>query len=239
MDEQMAGLVVIALTAVGAVVWLAAVATLMRAGRERRTSAAETYEPYEIEATHGAETIVGSADVAGAPEELSAKLASALARGGLGRLGPVKVIAQDRREVLFESAGVRNRHQFAGNGCAPRTRAVRGFRRGAASSTRSKATRPACCWFSAGALSAWASSHLLQCPQSNSSMSCRIPIRRSVPRPYKRSRCATSSGRHSSSHSSHANQAGSSEPRWTRSFTICHTPSANCSNLGERAIRTR
>jgi hypothetical protein len=106
MDEQMAALVVIALTAVGAVAWLAAVATLMRAGRERRSSSSEFYQPYEIEATAGAHTIVGSAEVPGAPDELSAKLASALARGGLGRLGPVKILAQDDREVLFESAGL-------------------------------------------------------------------------------------------------------------------------------------
>jgi hypothetical protein len=105
MDEQVAGLVVIAFTAVGAVVWLAAVATLLRAGRERRPVAPDYYERFEIEGTPKGHTIVGSAEVAGAPDELSAKLASALARGGLGRLGPVKILAQERGEVLFESAG--------------------------------------------------------------------------------------------------------------------------------------
>ncbi len=129
----MARMIVIALTAIGAVVWLAGLATLHRVGRERRAAADDMADQYDTDTTAGAERIVGSAEVAGSPDDLAAKLAAGLARGAMEALGPVKVLAQSRHEVVFESAGSsaggaahastllrRGRVRFAGSGLRTR-----------------------------------------------------------------------------------------------------------------------
>jgi len=129
----MARTVVIAITAVGAVAWLAALAVMVRATRERRATASEASEQFDVEGMPPAGTIVGSAELEGQPEVLSAKLAERLARDGLGFMGPVKIVACDRREVVFEAAGQnlgaaayggsgfrRGRVRFAGSGTRTR-----------------------------------------------------------------------------------------------------------------------
>jgi hypothetical protein len=103
MSEEIARTVVIAITAVGVVVWLTSVAVMLRATRERQARALEAAERFEIDGEPVAGTIVGEADVEGQPEELSEKLAVLLARDGMGPLGPVKVLARDRQQVAFES----------------------------------------------------------------------------------------------------------------------------------------
>jgi hypothetical protein len=105
MSEEIARTVVIAITAVGVVVWLTSVAVLLRATRERQARALEAAERFEIDGEPAAGTIVGEADVEGQPEDLSEKLAVLLARDGMGPLGPVKVLARDRKQVAFESSG--------------------------------------------------------------------------------------------------------------------------------------
>jgi hypothetical protein len=105
MDSETAKLVVVAITAIGAVVWLAGLATVLKAARERRESAREAAERFDIEENSAPGTIVGEAEVEGTPEELSAKLAKLLARDGLGPLGPVKIVSCDRRELVFETLG--------------------------------------------------------------------------------------------------------------------------------------
>jgi hypothetical protein len=105
MEPDVAKLVVVAITAVGAVVWLAAMASVLRAARERRESAQQATERFEIEADLAPETIVGEAEVEGQPEELSAKLASQLAKDGMGPFGPIKIMSRDRHQVAFEPAG--------------------------------------------------------------------------------------------------------------------------------------
>jgi hypothetical protein len=105
MDAEIGKFVVIAITTIGAVAWLAGLAVMLRATRQREARAQQAAERFDIEGEAAAGTIVGEAEVEGQPEELSAKLAKLLARDGMGPLGPVKIVACDRREVGFETAG--------------------------------------------------------------------------------------------------------------------------------------
>jgi hypothetical protein len=104
MDLEISRVLVIAIVTIGAVVWLAGLATLFRATRECQMRAREAAQRFEIEGESAAGTIVGEAQVVGRPEELSAKLAGVLARDGMSPLGPIKIIACDAHEVAFESA---------------------------------------------------------------------------------------------------------------------------------------
>ena len=62
-------------------------------------------ERFDIEEPTAAGTLMGEADVEGRPEELSEKLAGLLAREGMGPFGPVKIVACNDRELVFESSG--------------------------------------------------------------------------------------------------------------------------------------
>ncbi len=105
MDPNLGVLIVIAIAAVGAIAWLAGLSVMARASRDRRARAEEAAERFEIAETAAAGTIVGEVEVEGRPEELSEKLARLMARDGMGPFGPVKIIACDRSELIFESAG--------------------------------------------------------------------------------------------------------------------------------------
>jgi hypothetical protein len=117
MDTDLARIIVIAIASVGTVVWLAAVAVMARASRERQARIQLASERFEMDGFpgrpgdgsrsgfHSASPIVGEVEVQGKPEELSAKLASLLARDGLGPIGPVKILSRNEREIWFESAG--------------------------------------------------------------------------------------------------------------------------------------
>ena len=105
MDPDTAKLVVVAITAVGAVAWVAGLTAVLRASRERRRSARQAAERFELEGDFAPGTIVGEAEVEGQAEELSSKLAGQLARESFGPFGPVKIVARDRHEVAFEPAG--------------------------------------------------------------------------------------------------------------------------------------
>ena len=96
----------IAITAVGAVVWLAGLAVMARATRELRARAQDAAARFDIEERSAAGTLVGEGEVDGRPEDLSEKLAGLLARDGMPPFGPVKIIACDRGELVFESAGL-------------------------------------------------------------------------------------------------------------------------------------
>jgi hypothetical protein len=106
MDPEIGKWIVIAIGTVGTVVWLSALSYMIRATRERQARAMEAAQRFEIEENAAAGTIVGEAEVVGEPEELSAKLAGLLAREGMGPFGPVKIVACERREVVFETAGM-------------------------------------------------------------------------------------------------------------------------------------
>ena len=105
MDPETGQLVVVAITSVGALVWLTALATMLRASRDGGVTSVKAAERFEIDGQFPAGTIVGEAEVEGQPEELSTKLAGLLARDGMGPGCPVKIVARDRREVTFEPAG--------------------------------------------------------------------------------------------------------------------------------------
>jgi hypothetical protein len=104
-DANLSQLIVIGITAVGAIAWLAGLAVMSRASRERRVRAEEAAARFEVEDAAAAGTVFGEAEVAGRPEELAEKLAGMLARDGMGPLGPVKIVACDRNELVFEPGG--------------------------------------------------------------------------------------------------------------------------------------
>ncbi len=105
MSDDTAKMIVIAITAVGALAWLSGLAMMLRATRERLGRIHEQEELFEVDSEPHAGAIIGGADVHGEPEMLSAKLAERLAVSGFGPIGPVKILARDRREVIFEPAG--------------------------------------------------------------------------------------------------------------------------------------
>jgi hypothetical protein len=105
MDEETAKTIVIGITAAGAVAWLAGLTVMLRATREQQAQSNEATDRFDAETAPRAGTIVGGADVDGQPEALATKLAERLARNGLGPFGPVKIVACDRHEVVFEAAG--------------------------------------------------------------------------------------------------------------------------------------
>ncbi len=105
MESSVSTLIVIAITAVGVIAWLAGVTVVARATRDRQARALEAAERFDIEDAVAGGTIAGEAEVEGRPEELSEKLARLLARDGMGPFGPVKIITCDRTELIFEPAG--------------------------------------------------------------------------------------------------------------------------------------
>jgi len=105
LDHSISTLIVIAIATVGAIAWLAGLSVMARATCDRRARAQEAAARFDIEDAASGATIVGEADVEGRPEELSEKLARLLARDGMGPLGPVKIVACDRTELVFEPAG--------------------------------------------------------------------------------------------------------------------------------------
>jgi hypothetical protein len=133
MDEETAKMVVIALTAVGVVAWLAGLTVMLRATRERRARADDSVDQYDMEGPPSPGTITGRAEVEGEPGALTTKLAERLARDGLGFFGPVKILTCSPKEVTFEAAGTnlgaggyagsgfrRGRVRFAGSGTRTR-----------------------------------------------------------------------------------------------------------------------
>ncbi|MCI0685239.1 MAG: hypothetical protein L0Y71_24330 [Gemmataceae bacterium] len=91
-----------AIAAVAAVVWLCGLMFLLATTRRRSASPTwadedeALYEPGHI-------TVHGCAEVAGAPAELAAKAAGHLAQHGAVNLGPVKILEQTDGRVIFEA----------------------------------------------------------------------------------------------------------------------------------------
>jgi hypothetical protein len=104
-EPDISTLIVIAIAAVGGIIWLAALSVMARAMRDRRARAQEAAARFDIEDAAADGMIVGETDVQGRPEELSEKLARLLAHDGMGPLGPVKIVACDPTELAFEPAG--------------------------------------------------------------------------------------------------------------------------------------
>ncbi len=103
MQPEFAAAVAVGIAVALFVVWLFALRAMLGATRERQAISDDDAQAMGTEPS--AATISGSAEVAGAAEALSARLAEKLARDGLGFLGPVKITSADRREVSFEALG--------------------------------------------------------------------------------------------------------------------------------------
>ena len=117
MTEETAGMIVMGITAVGIVAWIAGFATMLRASRAWSASSDDTGGFADREIERGTAAITGAADIAGQPEALASKLGERLAGHGLPPFGPVKIVACNHREVVFEPSlpgGI-----GAGNGCPP------------------------------------------------------------------------------------------------------------------------
>jgi hypothetical protein len=128
MDEQFARLIVIGMTAVGAVAWMGALAVTLRAHGQRPPKGLGEDLPFEIDNAPAISAIAGSAEIAGQPQELAAKLTEQLARVGVMPIGLIKILKSDRDEVVFEPAGPNSffsvgfgRGRFRFRGIGPRT----------------------------------------------------------------------------------------------------------------------
>ncbi len=102
MDVQTARILVYAIAAVGAVVWLAALRFLASTRRLRSTAASRRIELAEATPEN---VISGGAEVDGTAVELSSKAAAVLARSGSGVLGPLKILERTDEKVAFEGTG--------------------------------------------------------------------------------------------------------------------------------------
>jgi hypothetical protein len=90
------------LTAVAIVVWLCALQFMLHTTR-RRKPAAEAEREFQAMGTTAPESLlVGTAEVAGQPGELSARAAGILAKQSMILLGPVKILEQTDDRLVFE-----------------------------------------------------------------------------------------------------------------------------------------
>ncbi len=105
MDQETARIIVVAVTLVGALVWIGGLVALLKAARARIEAASHAADRFEVETSSAPGAIVGYAEVDGDPEDLAVKLASQLARNSIFAFGSVKILTADRNEVRFAPAG--------------------------------------------------------------------------------------------------------------------------------------
>ena len=70
LDAETGKIIVIAITAVGAVVWLVGLTLMLRVTRERREATDRAADRFRVEGEPVPGTIVGEAEVEGQPEEV-------------------------------------------------------------------------------------------------------------------------------------------------------------------------
>ncbi len=105
MDTNAAAWIVIGLTSVGALIWLAGLAFLWRTTRDIRERDRSSAMRFEVEEPSGPGLLAGEAEVDGRPDDLSEKLAATLARDGLPPFGPVRILSCDSRRLDLETTG--------------------------------------------------------------------------------------------------------------------------------------
>jgi hypothetical protein len=121
MDLETARLILYGITLVAGLAWLAGLQALASARRGARAASDLAAEQLLSEEEVGEGAVCGVAEVAGRPDELSAKLVPVLIRDASRFLGPVKVVDRTDDHVAFEWAG-----QIDGQGMAvPATEAYR------------------------------------------------------------------------------------------------------------------
>jgi hypothetical protein len=104
MDPETAGVVLAAITTVGALVWLAGLRFLITSARAQPREAPDSGEVVrDGEQPEG--WLCGSAEVAGDAGELAARAAALLAKSNLLTFGPVKILEKTDENVRFERVG--------------------------------------------------------------------------------------------------------------------------------------
>jgi hypothetical protein len=120
MDTDVAVVVVAAITAAGAVVWLIALRFVAASARADRAGQPQTPEEVGAAGEGRVGWLTGGTEVEGEPSILAARAVAILAKGSLFAVGTVKVLEKDDQHIRFERAD-------AGVGKVP---ASQWFRRG-------------------------------------------------------------------------------------------------------------
>ena len=133
MTEHVAELMLYAISALGALVWLAGLRFLIASAQAGRLVSRQTAEQLEMEEPPTDDMIVGSAEVTGQPADLVSRAASLLAGGTASSLGLLKIVDRASDRLTFERAG-----EYAG-GHAGRSLILKGqFRFAALGSNRTR-----------------------------------------------------------------------------------------------------
>lgn len=110
MDAETAQLVLIAITSMGAIVWVVALNYLSRCFRSQPP--AETLTFGDSAAAHG---LIGGTEVDGQPRQLAARAATFLAHGSQSSFGPVKIVEKADDRIVFERPETGTGRQSAGH----------------------------------------------------------------------------------------------------------------------------
>ena len=117
MDAQTAQLVLYAITAIGAVVWLAGLRFLIASYRAGKPPPAEQFDLGEPPPDN---LVLGAVEVEGRPADLAREAASVLAKENMGPPGQLKILQRTDDRVAFEGIGQhpgsRSLGQCAGRG---------------------------------------------------------------------------------------------------------------------------
>jgi len=105
MDIEVARVVVAAITAAGAVVWLIGLRFLVASSRKRRGGQRDADEDTGLAGGGREGWLCGSTEVDGEPGALASRAASFLAGGSPYAFGPVKILEKADDRVRFEGAG--------------------------------------------------------------------------------------------------------------------------------------
>jgi hypothetical protein len=99
MDTETAQIVLLAITLVGAIVWMVGLQFLVSSYRIPKSRPADGVDP----ATDN--WLTGSAEVEGPADALVTKAAAVLAKGNLFPFGPVKIVEKTTNRITFERLG--------------------------------------------------------------------------------------------------------------------------------------
>lgn len=104
MSAETAEWVLVAITAVGAIAWLAGLRFLAASFPPRLDLDGRAADRFEMPESKRQDSIRGSVEVEGTPAELAAKAAAVLAEKSAASTGPLKIVECDADRVVFEGA---------------------------------------------------------------------------------------------------------------------------------------
>jgi hypothetical protein len=120
MDTETARFTLYGITAIGFIVWLAAVQFVATTAKSEREAARRTMSAFGLDEARSERLLAGQAEVEGQPAALAAKAASVLAESWRGPLGLLKILESTDDRLVFEGAGKnaggRPAWQFVGRG---------------------------------------------------------------------------------------------------------------------------